>query len=81
MFLNVAILVLIVVFIIDYFIACEFRQIASDKGYSDCAGKYFWYVFLTGIPGMLLVIALPDKNDKIIINSVKNEIDDELPEL
>lgn len=50
----------VVLLIADYFIATQFSEIAEMKGYYD--RKYFWYTFLFGIAGMLMVIALPMKN-------------------
>lgn len=44
---------------ISYIIADEFSTIASIKGYND--RKYFWYCFLFGIAGYLMVIGLPIK--------------------
>ena len=44
---------------IDYIIAKEFEAAAIAKGYTE--KKYFWYSFLLGIIGYLLVIALPKK--------------------
>ena len=49
----------IFVLIIDYIIAKEFEAVAIAKGYSE--QKYFWYSFLFGIVGYLLVLALPKK--------------------
>ena len=53
---------IIIVLLIDYFVAQEFEAIAVLKGYY---GKpYFWWTFFLGIVGMLMVIALPNiKND------------------
>lgn len=51
----------IVVLVVQWLIAKEFRDIAEDKGYSD--KKCFWYCFLFGIPGYLMVIALPNLNE------------------
>ena len=45
--------------IIDLVIAKAFRTIAEMKGHE---GKlYFWWCFLTGIAGYLMVAALPDR--------------------
>ena len=44
---------------LDYLIAKEFEFIATEKGYNG--KRYFWYSFLTGMLGYLLVIALPNK--------------------
>ena len=52
----------IVLLIADYFIATEFAQIAEMKGYYD--RRYFWFTFLFGIAGMLMVVALPLKDNK-----------------
>lgn len=53
----ISVLVIIVFLIANCIIAAEFENIAEKKGY---AGKpYFWYTFLFGIAGMLMVIALP----------------------
>lgn len=51
-----------IVIAVLYFAAREFEQIAEEKGFH---GKtYFWWVFSLGIVGMLMVIALPDRNIK-----------------
>lgn len=41
-------------------LASEFYAVAKEKGYSDIC--YFWYAFLFGVVGYLLIIALPNKN-------------------
>ena len=46
---------------VNGFIAYEFSAAANAKGYPEA--KYFWYSFLFGIVGYLLVIALPDKRN------------------
>lgn len=43
----------------DFLIAKEFQNIARQKGYED--EKYKWYTFFFGIAGMLMVVALPNK--------------------
>lgn len=55
------IIVLSVIFAIVYtcIIPAEFADIARKKGYSY--GKYWWYTFLFNIVGILLVMALPQK--------------------
>ena len=58
---------------VDCFIACEFFEISTKKGYADV--RYFWYCFIFGIIGYLVVIALPNKI------AVKNSVSDELPEI
>lgn len=52
-------LAIVVVLVIDYFIAKEFYNIAIEKGYKS--QKYLWLPFLLGLVGYLLVIALPDR--------------------
>ena len=51
------------IFLLDirYIICKEFYAVANQKGYND--KKYFWYGFLFGLAGYLLVIALPNKNN------------------
>ncbi len=39
-------------------IAFQFQKIAAEKGYSS--QKWFWLCFLLGLPGWLMVVALPD---------------------
>ena len=68
-----SIFLLCVWYYVNYLFASEFSKIAKQKGYSD--GKYYWFCFLFGVAGYLLVIALQNKN---IIQS--NTID-ELPEI
>lgn len=53
------ILILVFVLVVNVIMATEFQEIAKEKGYPQ--SKYFWYVFLFGIVGCLLVIALPNK--------------------
>ena len=49
----------IIALVIDWIISHEFASIAADKGYSE--SRYFWYCFIFGIFGYLMVIALPDR--------------------
>lgn len=49
----------IAVIVIWVFVALEFRKIAAMKGHDEA--KYFWWTFLMGPVGMLMVIALPQK--------------------
>ena len=46
--------------IIDIFVSLTFRDIAEMKGHTE-SSKYFWWTFFTGIIGMLMVVALPDR--------------------
>ena len=58
--LIVWILAIIADFAVNYFAALEFQNIDEMKGYYE--HKYFWWSFLGGAIGMLMVIALPDRN-------------------
>ena len=49
---------IIIALVINVVIANKFVEIAEMKGHYG--GDYFWYVFLFGIIGMLMVIALPN---------------------
>lgn len=55
---------IVVILFINYQIANQFYEIAEMKGFQE--RKYFWIAFLLGIVGYLLVIALPDKNQRQI---------------
>lgn len=61
--MEVAVIILIIFLIVNLFLSREFRFVASEKGYDS--PKYFWYTFLFGIYGMLLVIALPNNANKV----------------
>lgn len=56
----------------DYFIAKTFYLIAIDKGYFSMS--YFWFCFIFGIVGYIMVAAMPDRgnaaNDEIWSNDV-----------
>ncbi len=49
----------IVVIVIWVCVAHEFRSIAAMKGHDEA--KYFWWTFLMGPVGMLMVVALPQE--------------------
>ena len=49
---------IVIVLIIDYVIAKKFEEIAEMKGHEG--GTYFWFTFIFGVVGMLMVIALPE---------------------
>lgn len=51
-------LCIIVAIVIDYVIAKKFADIAEMKGHEG--GTYFWFTFLFGVVGMLMVVALPN---------------------
>lgn len=46
----------------DAVIAYAFAGVSDSKGHNG--DKYFWFCFLFGIAGYLLVIALPDATKK-----------------
>ena len=56
---GVWILIAFIWIAIDAFLASEFMDAAEEKGYDD--RKYFWFCLLFGLPGWMLVIALPDR--------------------
>lgn len=66
----------IVFLIIWGFIAAEFRRIATMKGHPEA--RYFWWTFLTGPIGMLMVVALPQKVEAPVVETPKL---DELPDI
>ena len=61
--------------VIKIALAVKFDEIAKDKGYD---GDYGWLVFFTGIFGMIMVAALPDRGGKEQKEVPKPE---ELPEI
>jgi predicted RNA-binding Zn-ribbon protein involved in translation (DUF1610 family) len=48
---------IVIALVIDYFISMKFADIAEMKGH--VGDTYFWFTFIFGIVGMLMVIALP----------------------
>lgn len=50
----------LLIIIVQYFIADEMRDIAISKG-CLVPGRYFWFSFLFGLPGWIMVVALPNK--------------------
>ena len=71
--LFITLLIIAIILWVLYLIAKEFYAAALAKGYSD--KKYFWFCFLLGMVGYLLVIALPDRRN------TPKAISDELPDL
>ena len=65
----------IVAIIIEIAVAVKFDEIATDKGYDS---GYGLWVFFTGIFGMIMVAALPDRGGKEEKETPKPE---ELPEI
>lgn len=74
--LSILISVLIWV-VISSLIANQFYEIAKMKGYSE--SKYWHFCFWLGMPGYLIVIALPDKNKNY--NERNNGMYSDLPKL
>ena len=73
-FLGIAIISSTIFILCVRSIICqEFYAVAEQKGYAD--KKYFWYSFIFGLVGYLLVIALPDKT------AIKKSVDNKLSEL
>ena len=64
----------ILVIVLWYFIGKEFQRIAAMKGHEET--RYFWWTFLLGPVGMMMVVALPQKA------AAPEEVKpDELPEI
>ena len=62
----VYIIIWIAVLAIQYFIAKQFESVAADKGYHG--SRFFHLSFWLGLPGWILVAALPDRgnNNEIV---------------
>lgn len=58
LYILIAIAITIAVLFVQYLVARNFADLAVDKGYAE--SKYFWFCFLLGLPGYLMVIAMPD---------------------
>lgn len=72
----------VVLLIIEYIIAAEAMYAAELKGYSE--KKYFWYTFIFGVIGILLVIALPDRATPTVVaapEKAPSATVEDLPEL
>ncbi len=52
-------LLLVAIIVVWAFVALTFQDIAGEKGFYE--KKYFWWTFLFGIVGCLMVAALPDR--------------------
>lgn len=50
----------VLVLLVNYLIAREYQRIATQKGFPGW--RYFWWCFLMGIVGYIMVAALPDRN-------------------
>lgn len=60
-FMIFALLTLVVYFVVQYFIAKKFEDVALEKGYQPASIHAFAICFWLGIPGMLYILALPNK--------------------
>lgn len=81
----------IILIIVWGFVAAEFRRIAALKGHDEA--KYFWWTFLLGPVGMMMVVALPHTTEPPIVNVLtpqppvethsapKTYMSDELPDI
>ena len=69
------VLILLVYVVVFAIVAIEFGNIAELKGYDKT--KYAWYTFFFSVAGMLMVVALPEKD----VTKTNEKITDELPEL
>ena len=59
MMVVIVLLLIALALLIHWAIAHTFCEIARMKGHSE--RKYYWWCF-SGLPGWLMVIALPDRN-------------------
>lgn len=66
-------LILVIAVVLAYFTAKWFYGVAVEKGYND--KKYFWICFWLGYIGIPLIIALPDRGNRV------QPVIDELPDL
>ena len=57
-----------IILFIQFCFAAKFSAVAEEKGHYG----YFWWVFIFGIIGMILVVALPDRA-RMIIKDVKDK--------
>ena len=80
--IPVLIITAIIIIIIEAILANEFQEVAHEKGFYS--RKYFWLPFLLGVFGAMVVIALPDRNQRTHTRSqtARPKPDkDELPDL
>ncbi len=62
-------IILILLLLLNYYIAKQFQSIARDKGYIE--DKYFHLCFWLGLVGYLMVIALPTREKERTSTSYK----------
>lgn len=78
--MAIIIVSVLVYLVLWFFVAQVFFNIVQMKGhyvneqFYNC--QYFWWTFLTGFIGILMIIALPDRKD---VNKTSAAKDDELP--
>ena len=80
--IAVSIIVVILSLIMWAILANEFHTAACAKGFNS--QRYFWLPFLFGVFGAMVVIALPNKNERNRTNSKpvpKKPVNDDLPDL
>ncbi len=70
------VLIIVAVIAVNILIAKKFNAIAREKGHDD----YFWWCFLFGIIGWLMVVALPDRRQPKVLE-VKAPVSTPVPEL
>lgn len=73
--MEVLLVSLIVWFVVWLLAAFKFRDIAAMKGHDG--GPYFWWTFWVPPIGMMMVIALPDRNMTV---SISEETMKKMPE-
>ena len=76
---GLGVLGLALVLWINYLMAREFQRAAEAKGFTE--KKYLWICFFLGLPGYLLVIALPNKNSGVALPNNAASLPDEIPTL
>ena len=69
------ILICIAALVLYGYIAKVFEDIAVEKGYSG----YFWWCFLCGIAGWLMVVALPDRKQPQVAKSYEKSASVKIP--
>lgn len=58
--------------VFDYVIAAEMKSIAESKG-CKTSKRYFWFCFLLGLPGWLMVVALPNQKKENLLQTLIND--------
>ena len=81
---GVIVLIALVALALWAWIAVEFNNIAKMKGYEG--SRYFWWSFIFPGIGYLMVVALPDRKQSVVVSTHvettdKREIEDDLSSL